>query len=86
MTFYKNIDFKIKFNNNVQKSIISFDTECSTVFSSDNVNWFAFDKNKENGFYNDVVKCSFMYIFAFCIDDVTSLKPVDVPAFLNSPS
>lgn len=70
MTFYKNIDFKIKFNNNVQKSIISFDTECSTVFSSDNVNWFAFDKNKENGFYNDVVKCSFMYIFAFCIDDV----------------
>lgn len=62
---------KIKFNNTVQKSVISFDTECSTVFSENGRDWFGFDEKKPDGYHNNCEKQSFMYAFAFCIDGET---------------
>ena len=68
MEHFSKVNIKIKFNNTVQKSVISFDTECSTVFSKDGGTWECFNKNMPDGYYNDMLKQSFMYIFAFCID------------------
>ena len=70
MEHFSKVNIKIKFNNTVQKSVISFDTECSTVFSKDGGTWECFNKNMPDGYYNDMLKQSFMYIFAFCIDGV----------------
>ena len=70
MENYKTAKIKIKFNNTVQKSVISFDTETTTVFSDDGKNWEGFDRTKPEGYYVNKLKQSFMYVFAFCIDGV----------------
>ena len=60
-------NLKIKFNNTTQKTVISFDTESTTVFSENGVDWKPFDKTKNGDYYNECEKISFCYCWCFGI-------------------